>query len=244
MYPSLVGARRTSPVPSGTAQRLLRVDLPQLPREEGAEPAERPEAGGLRWPLGTERGELLEEVERGDPDDAGGDGLRPRFVCLTYVPLHYTSVQRRRVGPDVGARVVSYDLVALQRDRVTGAVPEEEPIEHPFGRRILLVDEEVEDALLVRKPAAESIAADPTLRRSLAPRISHEPIEVVDLDGEVEHQAGAALAALPGPTLVVVLCERDVTFHLLGEAHALARVHLTPLLFVPRYVPLPVVPTR
>src|SRR5829696_3315899 len=124
---------------------------------------------------------------------------------------------------------------------MTGAVPEEEPIEHPFGRRILLVDEEVEDALLDRKPAAESIAADPTLRRSLAPRISHEPIEVVDLDGEVEHQAGAALAALPGPTLVVVLCERDVTFHLLGEAHALARVHLTPLLFVPRCVLLLVV---
>ena len=72
-------------------------------------------------------------------------------------PCEDAREQRRRVLPDVEARVVGDQLEAGHRQRVADAVAEPQPVEHVLDAR-LDVDEQVEPALLDRQLAAERVA--------------------------------------------------------------------------------------
>lgn len=122
--------------------------------------------------------------------------------------------------------MVAHDLEARERQRVPGAVAEVQAVEHPLAS-VGVVDEEVEQASLHRKSPAHRLALDPAPRDRRMARIGSEPVEVVGLDRQVEHQRGALLPAQPLPLGEVLLTKGHVALHLLGKAHA---GHVWPLL--------------
>ena len=135
-------------------------------------------------------------------------------------PLQDAGEQRRRVLPDVEARVVVDQLEAGHRQRVADAVAEPQPVEHVLDAG-LDVDEQVEPALLDRQLPAERVALHPAGgdRRAAAGRWLKRSMSV-DLDREVELERRRAVAVRLGAAGEVGLAERDVAEHLLGEANA------------------------
>src|SRR3712207_7619310 len=67
-----------------------------------------------------------------------GDHLRAALVGGVHVSLQHAGVEGGRVGPDVGGRVVPYDLVAAQRERVPRAVRSEEHTSELQSRQYLV----------------------------------------------------------------------------------------------------------
>ena len=66
---------------------------------------------------------------------------------------------------------------------------------------------------------AERVAVHPALCSGGPQRVLAEPVDVLHLDREVELEGGRAVTAGLCPAGEVGLAERDVTEHLLGEAH-------------------------
>ena len=152
-----------------------------------------------------------------------GEHRRRVVLALGHVALQHAREQRRRVLPDVEARVVLDQLEAGHRQRVADAVAEPEPVEHVLDAR-LDVDEQVEPALLDRQPAAERVAVHPADGRRGPQRVVAEALDVLDLDRQVEHERGRGLAVRLGAAGEVGLAERDVAEHLLGEANGRGHV--------------------
>src|ERR1700736_3423662 len=100
------------------------------------------------------------------------------------------------------------------------AIIEEETIEHLLDGGVSLFRKEIKRAFLYLQVPAERFAPDVALGRCIVPRIGHEMVDPVYLDRQVNHQVRPALAALAKTTVVIRLAERDVAFHLLGEAQA------------------------
>src|SRR5918999_2087614 len=191
---------------------LAEIGLGELAEEDDAEldePAEAPAEGG----------ELAGEVASADAEDAGGDDLRAGLAGLVDVAAQHAREQRRRVAPDVEARVVLDELEPAEGQRVARPVAEEEPVEHVLDAR-LGVDEQVEGAVLDRQLPAERVAHDVAVGAGAAPRVVREPGHVVDGDREVELERARPVALGRGPAQVVLLSEGDVPEHLLGEPDA------------------------
>src|SRR5512133_1699702 len=196
---------------------LAQVGLGELGHEDPSELDQRPELRAEVRAAGAEGGQLLGEVADADAQHAGGHELGLGVLAELHVAAQDVGEERRRVLPDVEARVVAHELEARERQRVAHAVAEPQPVEHALDAG-LGVDEEVEDAALDRQLAAQRVAAQVADRARLTQRIGAEALDVRDLDGQVEHQCARAVAGGLGPPVEVGLAERDVSQHLLGEA--------------------------
>src|SRR5512133_2777140 len=196
---------------------LAQVGLGELGREDPAELEQRAELRREVRAAGTEGRQLLGEVADADAQHAGGDELSVGVLADLHVAAQDVGEERRRVLPDVEARVVAHELEAGERQRVADAVAEPQPVEHALDAG-LGVDEEVEDAALDRQLAAQRVAAQVADRARLTQRIGAEALDVRDLDGQVEHERAGAVAVGLGPAVEVGLAEGDVPQHLLGEA--------------------------
>src|ERR1700738_656466 len=98
------------------------------------------------------------------------------------------------------------------------AIVEEEAIEHFLDGGVSLIRKEIKRAFLYLQVPAERFAPDVALGRRIVPRIGHEMVDPVYFDRQVDHQECPALAALAKTTIVILLAERYIAFHLLGEA--------------------------
>src|SRR5947209_3909642 len=117
-------------------------------------------------------------------------------------------------------------LVTGEGQGVTDGICEPQPIKHVAGRLAVgytCIDEEIECALLDRKPAAEDVAMDIPASPGDMVRIGDEGIGVISCDGELEHQCRPGGPAPMEALLAVGLVEGAKAFHLLGELEVVPR---------------------
>src|SRR5580700_6786586 len=115
------------------------VDVPKAPEEEGAEAGEGLRALCERRPLDPECPELLEEVRDMHAKYAGRHIGRSRVVVRPTVSFDNTSIERRRVRPDIAPLAVVDPLDSDQRAIVRASGAEEKAIRHMFAMRIAVV---------------------------------------------------------------------------------------------------------
>ena len=126
-------------------------------------------------------------------------------------------VERRGVAPHVEARLVAHLLDPGEGHRVAARSAQPEPVEHLALVGVVVLHEQVEPAALDVEPAAEEVGVDVAGRRPLVARLGHEPVDVVDRDGQLEHQPVLVRPTLLVAGLGVVHPERHEALHLLGE---------------------------
>src|SRR5581483_8399895 len=163
---------------------------------------------------GLHRPEQADEARGADPQDAGADDLRRRLVGRLDVPGEDAHVERGGVAPHVEAGVVADDLEPRQRQRYAVAVFEFQPVAHPVGA-VALLDEEVEGAAEDGEHAPERLALDPAGGGGGEVGVVEEPVDVGDLDRQVEGAAGPAMVRRSGGR--IGFAQGHVAVHLFGE---------------------------
>ncbi len=192
----------------------------QLREEERLEPRDLAESGQADRPARPVGRELAGERDHRDAEHARGHQLRSE-LSARGVLLDPSGVdpreQRRLVDPMIDSEIVLDELEADQGERAAAVVGGKQAVAHAQVEGVGLLDEKVEAPIVDGQATAELAALEPPAGPGLVLGVRDEPVEVGDLDVEVDLRRPSGTPAGEQRLVEVGLREGDPPGHLLGE---------------------------